>query len=69
VSLVLPVAAREEAEQREHKDDDQENPENAHADCTSFRRELSFSPTDEAVKQVRRAVLEDVDLRAPPRFG
>src|SRR5712691_5338817 len=27
---VLPAATREEAEQREHEDDDQDDPENAH---------------------------------------
>jgi hypothetical protein len=29
---VLPVPAREKAEQCEHKDDDQDDPEDAHAD-------------------------------------
>jgi hypothetical protein len=28
---VLPVPAREEAEQREHEDDDQDDPEDVHA--------------------------------------
>jgi len=31
VASLLPIPAREEAEQREHKDDDQDDPEDAHA--------------------------------------
>ena len=47
----LPVPAREEAEQREHKDHDQDDPENTHALSSSLAVDVDLAEEISALTQ------------------